>query len=71
MNDKEKRARFRALAQQDHIKTEQQFAEEREQPCFDFEGEPAPARRRKVPGYLLIDDVVMSPERLARLRRRR
>jgi len=45
MNNKEKRARFRAFAQQDHIKTGQQFAEEREQPCFDFEGEPAPARR--------------------------
>ena len=36
LNNKQKRARFRQFAQGHHIKTGQQFAEEQEQPYFDF-----------------------------------
>ena len=46
MNDKEKRARFRALAQQDRIQTGSQFAKQIEQPCFAFLAEAERTQRR-------------------------
>jgi hypothetical protein len=56
MTNKAKRARFRQLAQQDGIRTGQQFAEEHEQPCFNFVAE-AERTQPGPPGYMLIDDI--------------
>jgi hypothetical protein len=58
MNNKQKRARFRQLAQHDRIQTGRQFAEEHEQLAFDFNDGP-----------LLINDIIMSPDRLAQFNR--
>ena len=48
MNSKAKRARFRELARQARIKTGRQFAQQLEQPCFDFEAETERAKRLRI-----------------------
>jgi hypothetical protein len=50
MNNKQKRARFRQLAQHDRIQTGRQLAKEIEQPCLDLDDH----------GARLIDDVVVT-----------